>query len=374
MAQDLYERLGVSRSATKDEIKQAYRKLARQYHPDVNKDPKAEELIKEINKAYEILADEEKRARYDSFGEAGVNGSAANGQGFDPAGFGDLFDAFNSMFGGAGGGRSNRGPLRGDDLRLDLPLNFVEAAFGCEKEVTFDHLEHCKTCKGSGSKAGSSPVTCRTCQGQGQVRQAARTPFGVFTQVTTCPNCQGQGQMIQDPCATCNGRGLQVTSRTTRVTIPPGVDEGNRLRVSDEGNAGLRGGPVGDLYIDLTIQPHPVFKRSGMDISSEVPVSYLQAILGAKIRVPVLELEPTEYELEVPAGIQPGTVLTLQSRGIPRINNLTRRGVHHLTIKVEIPTKVSSEERDLLEKLARIRQEKTAKKDAGFLSGLFGKD
>ncbi|WP_218082350.1 molecular chaperone DnaJ [Anthocerotibacter panamensis] len=374
MARDYYELLGVDRGASKDEVKQAYRKLARKYHPDVNKDDGAEELFKEINLAYEVLSDDDKRARYDRFGEAGVSGAAGGGVGgFDAQGFGDIFEAFGSIFGGGGGGRSSRGPVRGDDLRLDLSLSFMEAAFGCEKEVTFDHLESCKTCKGSGAKTGTGPVTCRTCNGQGQVRQAARTPFGVFTQVTTCPTCQGAGQTIQDPCTTCNGRGRQVVQRTTQVTIPPGVDEGNRLRVTGEGNAGLKGGSPGDLYIDLVLQSHPVFKRNGMDLSSEVTISYLQAIFGAKVMVPVLELDQKEQEVEIPPGTQPETVLTLRGKGIPRLNNLTRRGDHYLTIKVAIPTKLSGEERELLEKLVKIRSEKV-KKDGGFLSGLFSKE
>jgi len=263
--------------------------------------------------------------------------------------------------------------VRGDDLRLDVSLGFVEAAFGCEKEVTFDHLEVCKTCRGSGSKVGSSPVTCRTCSGQGQVRQATRTPFGTFAQVVTCTTCGGSGQTIQDPCATCNGRGRQVAQRTTKVTIPPGVDEGNRLRITGEGNAGLRGGPAGDLYIDLVIENHPVFRRNGMDIASEVTVSYLQAIFGAKVRIPVLEEAEGEQEVEIQPGTQPEAVLTLRGKGIPRLNNLTRRGDHYLTIKIAIPTKVSGEERELLEKLVKLRNEKV-KKDGGFLSGLFSKE
>jgi len=370
MARDFYELLEVNRNASKDEIKQSYRKLARKYHPDVNKDPGAEEHFKEINQAYEVLSDEEKRASYDRFGEAGVPGAA--GGGYDAAGFGDIFEAFGSIFGGAQG-RANRGPARGDDLRLDLSLTFEEAAFGCEKEVKFEHLEACKTCKGSGAKSGSGPVTCRTCNGQGQVRQAARTPFGVFTQVATCPTCNGAGQTIQDPCTTCNGRRRQVVQRTTKVTIPPGVDEGNRLRVNGEGNAGTLGGPAGDLYVDLILENHPVFQRTGMDIASEVSISYLQAIFGSRVRIPVLDTTETEQEVEIPPGTQPETVITLRGKGIPRLNNLTRRGDHYLTVKVSIPTKLVGEERELLEKLAKLRNEKI-KKDGSFLSSLFNKE
>ncbi|WP_287130339.1 molecular chaperone DnaJ [Candidatus Cyanaurora vandensis] len=370
MARDYYDLLAVNRNASQEEIKQSYRKQARKYHPDVNKDPGAEELFKEINQAYEVLSDEEKRARYDRYGEAGVTGAGGGAAGYETVG--DIFEAFGSIFGGAQG-RSNRGPVRGDDLRLDLSLSFVESAFGCEKEVQFDHLESCKTCKGSGAKPGSGPITCRTCNGQGQVRQAARTPFGVFTQVAACPTCGGTGQTIQDPCTTCNGRGRQVVQRTTKVSIPPGVDEGNRLRVSGEGNAGLRGGPAGDLYVDLAIEEHPIFQRNGMDISSEVSVSYLQAIFGARVTVPILEATDSEQEVDIPAGTQPGTIITLRGKGVPRLNNLARRGDHYLTVKVAIPTKLSGEERDLLEKLAKLRSEKV-KKDGGFLSGLFSKD
>ncbi|MEB3352684.1 MAG: molecular chaperone DnaJ, partial [Cyanobacteriota bacterium] len=342
---DYYELLGVGRDVDADTLKRAYRRLARQYHPDVNKDPGAEDKFKEIGRAYEVLSDPQTRARYDQFGEAGLGGGGMPDMG-DMGGFADLFETFFSGFGGGMGGAAagprRRGPRQGDDLRLDLNISFQEAIFGLEKEVQVRHLETCGTCQGSGAKPGSGPVSCSTCGGAGQVRRATRTPFGSFTQVAPCPSCEGSGQVIADPCGACGGQGLQQVRKKLRINIPAGVDTGTRLRVAGEGNAGQRGGPEGDLYVFLSVQPHPQLRRDGTTIHSEVTLNYLQAILGDTIEVDTVD---GQTQLEIPAGTQPGAVLTLQGKGVPKLGNPVARGNHQFTVKVQLPTKVSGEER-----------------------------
>ncbi|WP_017293846.1 molecular chaperone DnaJ [Geminocystis herdmanii] len=377
MSGDYYEILGVSRSATKEELKSAYRKMARKYHPDVNKDAGAEERFKEINRAYEVLSEPETKARYDRFGEAGVGGASSGGVGFDPNDMGGFADIFETFFGGGFGGSSTgtatrrRGPTRGDDLRLDLRLKFREAVFGGEKEIKIPHLETCQTCKGSGAKAGSSPKTCGTCGGTGQVKRATRTPFGSFAQVSTCPTCNGEGQIIEEKCDSCGGQGRKQVNKKLKITIPAGVDNGTRLRVSGEGDAGSRGGPSGDLYVYLAVENDTHFKRDGINILSEITISYLQAILGCRLQVPTID---GDYELTIPAGLQPNTVMTLEDKGVPKLGNSVSRGNHLLTIKVDIPTKINSEERELLEKLAQIKGEHTSKKGfEGFFESIFHK-
>jgi molecular chaperone DnaJ len=375
MATDYYEILGVSRSADKDEIKRAYRRLARKYHPDVNKEEGAEERFKEINRAYEVLSEPEVRARYDRFGEQGVSGAAAGGAGFGD--FGDSFaDIFESVFGGGFGGfggatqaRTRRsGPTRGDDLRLDLKLEFREAIFGGEKEIRISHLETCKTCGGTGAKPGTRPSTCSTCGGSGQVRRATRTPFGSFTQVSVCPTCNGTGQMIESKCQDCSGAGNKQETKKLKINIPAGVDNGTRLRVSGEGDAGKQGGPSGDLYVYLFVNEDSLFHREGINILSEVKINYLQAILGDQIEVETVD---GTKELTIPAGTQPNTVLTMEGKGVPRLGNPVSRGDHLITVSIEIPTKVSGKEREHLEELAKLKGARIGKggKD-GFL-GLF---
>jgi len=373
MARDYYEILGVSRDTDKEEIKRAYRRLARKYHPDVNKEDGAEERFKEINRAYEVLSEPETRARYDRFGEAGV-GSAA-GAGFqdfgDASGFADIFESFFSGFSGGMGstGRRRGGPARGDDLRLDLKLDFREAVFGGEKEIRISHLETCATCSGSGAKPGTRARTCSTCTGSGQVRRATRTPFGSFTQVSVCPTCNGSGQVIEEKCEVCSGNGQKQETKKLKITIPAGVDNGTRLRVSSEGDAGQRGGPPGDLYVYLFINEDPEFQRDGINILSEIKISYLQAILGCRLEVNTVD-GPTE--LLIPPGTQPSTVLTLENRGVPRLGNPVSRGDHLITILIDIPNRITTEERELLEKLAKIKGDRTGKGGLeGFLGGLF---
>jgi len=372
---DYYQLLEVNRDADADTLKRAYRRLARQYHPDVNKEPGAEDKFKEIGRAYEVLSDPQTRARYDQFGEAGLGGGGMPDMG-DMGGFADLFETFFSGFGGGmgGGGAAGprrRGPRQGDDLRLDLNISFQEAIFGQEQEVQIRHLETCGTCQGSGAKAGSGPVSCSTCGGVGQVRRATRTPLGSFTQVASCPSCDGSGQVIADPCSACGGQGLQQVRKKLRINIPAGVDTGTRLRVAGEGNAGQRGGPPGDLYVFLTVQPHPQLRRDGTTIHSEVTLSYLQAILGDTIEVDTVD---GHIQLQIPAGTQPGAVLTLQGKGVPRLGNPVARGNHQFTVKVQVPTKLSGEERELLEQLAGHHTTKGHKHHhkSGLFGGLFG--
>ncbi|MCP9784859.1 molecular chaperone DnaJ [Cyanobium sp. N5-Cardenillas] len=372
---DYYDLLGVSRDVDADSLKKAYRRLARQYHPDVNKDPAAEDRFKEIGRAYEVLSDPQARARYDQFGEAGLGGGGGMPDMGDMGGFADLFETFFSGFGGAGGpaagGARRRGPRQGDDLRLDLTISFSEAVFGTEKDVQIRHLETCTTCSGSGAKAGSGPTTCGTCGGAGQVRRATRTPFGNFTQVAPCPTCEGTGQVIADPCSACGGQGLQQVRKKLRINIPAGVDSGTRLRVGQEGNAGQRGGPAGDLYVFLTVQAHPHLRRDGVTIHSEVSLNYLQAILGDTIEVETVD---GQEPLEIPPGTQPGAVITLQGKGIPRLGNPVARGNHQFTIKVQLPTKLNGEERQLLEQLAGHHTSKGQRHHhkSGLFGGLFG--
>ncbi|NMF84830.1 molecular chaperone DnaJ [Nodosilinea sp. P-1105] len=372
MARDYYDLLGISRNADQDEIKRAYRRLARKYHPDVNKEPGAEDTFKEINRAYEVLSEPEIRARYDRFGEAGVGGAAAAGyQDFgDMGGFADIFESFFSGFsGGMGQGGRRRGPTRGDDLRLDLKLDFKDAIFGGEKEIKISHLETCGTCSGSGAKPGTRPTTCGTCGGTGQVRRATRTPFGSFTQVSACPTCGGTGEVIEDRCDVCGGSGQTQETKKLKITVPAGVDNGTRLRVSGEGDAGQRGGPAGDLYVYLFVSEDATFKRDGINILSELKISYLQAILGCKLTINTVD---GPVEMDVPAGTQPGTVLTLDNRGVPKLGNPVSRGDHLITVRVEIPTRMKPEERELVEKLAEVRGEQVNRGGIeGFLGGLF---
>ncbi len=374
---DFYELLGVSRDADADTLKRAYRQQARKYHPDINKEAGAEEKFKEIGKAYEVLSDSQKRSRYDQFGEAGLGGAAGMPDMGDMGGFGDLFETFFSGFGGAGaagGARSQRrGPQQGDDLRYDLNIDFDKAVFGQEKEITIPHLESCDVCRGGGAKKGSGPTTCSTCSGAGQVRRATRTPFGSFTQVAECPNCGGSGQVIKDPCNSCGGKGVKQVRKKLRINIPAGVDTGTRLRVSGEGNAGLKGAPSGDLYVFLNVKTHPNLKRDGLTILSEVKVSYLQAILGDTIEIETVD-GPTK--LDIPEGTQPNAILILENKGIPKLGNPVARGNHQVSVKIKLPTRLSDDERQLLNKLAihySARGPQYHYHKSGLFGNLFGK-
>ena len=372
MAGDYYDILGVSRDASKEDLKRAYRRLARKYHPDVNKETGAEERFKEINRAYEVLSEPEMRARYDRFGEPGVSNSVG-GPGFqdfgDMGGFADIFETIFSGFGGMGSQTTSRrrsGPIRGDDLRLDLKLDFREAIFGGEKEIRIPHLEICQVCSGTGAKPGTGASSCSTCNGSGQVRRATRTPFGSFAQVSVCPSCNGEGQVIEEKCSNCGGAGRKQETKKLKITIPPGVDNGTRLRVSREGDAGIKGGTEGDLYVYLFVEADREFTRDGINIHSQITVSYLQAILGCRLKVNSVD---GKEELTIPAGLQPNTVLTLENKGVPKLGNAVSRGDHLITVKVEIPTRLDAQERELLEQLAKIKGDNTDK--GGLFGGLF---
>ncbi len=370
MARDYYEILGVSRDADKEEIKRSYRRLARKYHPDVNKEAGAEEHFKEINRAYEVLSEPETRDRYNRYGEAGLNGAGMGDMG-DIGNFADIFETFFGNFAGGMGSQTRRrsGPVRGDDLRLDLKLEFREAVFGGEKEIRIGHQETCEVCSGTGAKPGTRPTTCSTCSGSGQVRRATRTPFGSFTQVSVCPTCNGSGQVIEEKCDPCGGKGQKQVTKKLKISIPPGVDNGTRLRVAGEGDAGQRNGPAGDLYVYLFVNEDAEFQRDGLNIRSEIKISYLQAILGCRLEVPTVD---GQVELTIPPGTQPNTVLTMENRGVPMLGNPVKRGNHLITVGIEIPNRLTAEERELLEKLAKIKGDRAGKGGLeGFLGGFF---
>lgn len=347
---DYYEVLGVVRTATLDDIKKAYRRMAVKYHPDKNPgDGKAEEMFKEAAEAYGVLSDEEKRARYDRFGHAGTSGMG----GFDPNQFADFGDILGDLFGfgdffGTGRRRSTR-PARGNDLRYDLELEFMDAVFGKEVSLDVPRVVTCATCSGSGAKAGTLPVTCTGCAGRGQVRYSQ----GFFAVSRTCSQCGGAGKVIKDPCAGCNGQGRVREEKTISVKIPPGVDEGSRLRVGGEGESGFNGGPAGDLYVFISVKEHTRFNRRDYDIHSQQEVSFTQAALGAEVQTDTVE--GTE-SLKVPAGTQPNQVFRLRGKGVQFLQG-AGRGDHYVHVIVRIPTTLSDDQRELLERLSAMEGE-----------------
>lgn len=355
---DFYDLLGVSRDASEADIKSAFRKKARKLHPDVNDAPDAKEKFQEVARAYEVLSDSQQRARYDQFGEAGVGSSAAS-SGFSDFGqdFGSLSDIFETFFGGqgggSGGGRSRRraGPQPGDDLRLDVDVSFDKAVSGAEQKIRFSHLETCETCSGSGVKPGSKPRTCSACDGSGSVTQVVRTPLGMFQQTGTCGTCRGSGEVVDEYCGSCGGRGRNQVTKQLMITVPPGVDTGSRLRIRNEGDAGAKGGPPGDLYVMLRVKDSPDFTRDGINLYSKVRVSYLDAILGRS--VPVKTVDGTNM-INIASGTQPGAVVRIDGKGIPKLGNSSIRGDHFVTVEVKIPNRLSSEERRLIEELDEI--------------------
>lgn len=342
---DYYEVLGLSKGATDDDIKRAYRSLAKKYHPDLNpNDAEAEAKFKEANEAYEILSDAEKRSRYDRFGHAGVDPQAGGyGQGF--GGFGDIFEDIFDIFGG-GFSRSGRraGPTRGADLRYDLRLEFKEAVFGVEKEIQVRRMENCETCSGTGAKPGTGKETCSTCDGRGEVRYAQQTPFGQFVRTTTCDTCNGTGEIIKDKCNTCDGAGKQIKVRKIKVKVPGGVDNGSIISMRDEGEAGSYGGPNGDLYIYINVAEDPVFKRRGNNVYLTVPISFPEAALGAEIEIPTLE-GITKYT--IPEGTQTGTEFRLKGIGVPVVRG-HGRGDLFVTVEVQVPTKLTDKQKEIL--------------------------
>ncbi|KAG4972645.1 hypothetical protein JHK85_039066 [Glycine max] len=356
---DYYSTLGIPKSATGKEIKAAYRRLARQYHPDVNKEPGATEKFKEISAAYEVLSDDKKRALYDQYGEAGVKSAVGGGSSAYTTNPFDLFETFfGPSMGGFGGmdptgfGTRRRSTVtKGEDIRYDFSLEFSEAIFGTEKEFELSHLETCEVCTGTGAKIGSKMRVCSTCGGRGQVMRTEQTPFGLFSQVSVCPNCGGDGEVISEYCRKCNGEGRIRVNKNIKVKVPPGVSSGSILRVTGEGDAGPRGGPPGDLYVYLDVQVIPGIQRDDINLVSIISISYLDAILGAVVKVKTVE---GISELQVPAGTQPGDVLVLARKGVPKLNKPSIRGDHLFTVKVTIPKRISTKERELLEELASL--------------------
>lgn len=352
MPKDYYEVLGINRNASKDEVKTAFRKLARQFHPDVNKDPSAEDRFKEINEAHDVLSDEQKRARYDRFGHAGVSGvpGAAGGAGF--TGFEDIFEDFFSSFVGRQGGSGRRGPRRGGDIRVDVVVEFTEAAFGVEKEVEFQRLEVCDVCNGNGAKEGSRPVSCPDCGGSGEVRQVRQTFVGSVVRVASCPRCGGKGTIIDNPCTTCDGSGRRRRRTKITVPVPAGVSDGLRIQMRGEGERGEQGAPAGDLYIVIQVKEHEYFKRRESDVILDLSVNVAQAALGDKIRVPTLD---GEIEMNIPPGTQTGKVFRLRGKGVPRLRSdgsSSGRGDQLVYITVEVPSKLTDRQRKLFEELA----------------------
>ena len=362
MARDYYDILGVSKNASQDEIKKAFRKKARQYHPDVNKDnPKeAEAKFKEANEAYEVLSDETKKAQYDQFGHAAFDGTGGAGGGFGGfggfgqggfggEGFGDIFDMFFGG-GGAGGSARRRGPERGSDLRYNLSISFEEAAFGKTVELHIPRTEKCSSCNGTGAAAGTHPETCPDCHGTGQVQFTQNTPFGRMQSARTCSRCHGSGKVIEKPCSKCRGSGEILVKRKIDIKIPAGVDNGSRLRVSNEGEPGILGGPKGDLYVYIYVRPHKEFERNGNDVISRVTISFAQAALGATVQVNTLD---GKVELKIPEGTQTGTAFRLKGKGIPYLRNPKQRGDQHVVVTVQTPKKLTETQRELLLRFAK---------------------
>ncbi|WP_298706792.1 molecular chaperone DnaJ [uncultured Veillonella sp.] len=383
MAKDYYDVLGVNKNASQDEIKKAFRKKARQYHPDVNRDnPKeAEAKFKEANEAYEVLSNETKRAQYDQYGHdaftqgggAGAGGFGGYGSqgGFDfsgfggqGGGFGDIFDMF---FGG--GGSNPRGPQKGDDLRKDVEISFKDAAFGKTIKVTINRHDECDHCHGTGGEPGSKVETCPRCHGSGQETVVQNTPFGQMRSARTCSACHGSGKKIEKECRKCHGSGQTVINRELEVKIPAGVDNGSRLRVSNEGEPGVNGGPKGDLYVYIYVRPSNEFERQGNEVISKVDITFAQAALGTTIMVNTID---GKVDLKIPAGIQSGTILRIKGKGIPYLRNPKQRGDQHVRINVVTPKKLTDKQRELLIEFAKEGKEDTSKFDEkkGFLKDL----
>lgn len=351
---DYYEVLGVSKTASADELKKAYRKLAKQNHPDLNpNDKEAEARFKEANEAYEVLSDPDKRARYDQYGHAGVDpnfgaGGFGGGFGFDDIDIGDIFGSF--FGGGFGGGRSRsqNAPQRGESLRAALNISFEEAAFGCEKEISITRMEVCPDCQGSGAEKGSTVETCDNCRGTGTVKTVHRTPLGAMSSSSPCPKCGGKGKIIKTPCKSCNGSGKKRATRKIKVNVPAGIDHGQTISLRGEGNAGSNGGPSGDLLININVRPHSILTRDGTNVLCEVPITYAQATLGAEIEVPTLD---GKVKYSIPEGTQTGTVFRLRGKGITALHSKAR-GDQFVRVNIEVPKNLNQKQKDLLKSFA----------------------
>jgi molecular chaperone DnaJ len=354
---DYYETLGVPREATDADIKRAFRRLAQEWHPDVNREAGADERFKEINEAYQVLSDPQRRQQYDLFGSAGMGGPGFEG-GFAPgAGFGAFGDLFDAFFGGAAAGGARRSRVAvGADLRYDLEITFAEAITGTEREIEFPVLDRCTTCGGSGAKAGSRPAMCSQCSGRGEIRHVRQTMLGQMVNVVTCPRCRGEGQVVEDPCPACAGDGRARRTKRLRVAIPPGIDDGHQIRLSAEGEAGPRSGPAGSLFVAIHVAQHPDLRREGTELYHDLELSIAQAALGTTVTVPTVE---GEEEVEVRPGTQPGAEIRLRGRGAPHLRRAGARGDLHVLVRVKVPTRLSREQREALEAYATASGERT---------------
>lgn len=368
---EFYDRLGVSKDASQDEIKKAYRKMSKKYHPDINKEPGAEEKYKEVQEAYETLGDEQKRAAYDQYGAAGANGGFGGGTGgFDGfnggAGFGGFEDIFSSFFGGGGATRNPNAPRQGDDLQYRVDLTFEEAVFGVEKEVSYNREATCETCSGTGAKPGTSPVTCSRCQGQGVINVDTQTPLGMMRRQVTCDVCHGTGKEIKDPCPTCHGSGHEKKRHKVSVKIPAGVETGQQIRLQGQGEAGFNGGPYGDLFVIIKVLPSKEFERDGSTIYYSMNISFVQAALGDTVEVPTVH---GKVELTIPAGTQTGKTFRLRGKGAPKLRG-GGQGDQHVTVNIVTPTKLNPAQVAALKDFAKAGGDKpvTLKK-----KGLFDK-
>ncbi len=363
---DYYEVLGLSKGASDEEIKKAFRKLAKKYHPDLNPgDKEAEKNFKEVNEAYSILSDPDKKSKYDAYGHAGVDPSygAGQGGGFGGAGgfggFDDLGDIFSSFFGGGFGGSSSRSsvnntPQKGQNRQSSVSISFEEAAFGCKKEISFTRIEKCSECSGTGAQKGTSAETCSTCRGSGSVTTQQRTPFGVFRSQAACSTCRGKGKIIKTPCSECSGSGTVRKNKKLSVNIPAGIDDEQSIVLSGQGDAGRNGGPNGDAYVTVNVKSHKIFERDGMNIYCDVPITFTEATLGATISVPTLE---GDYEYQIPEGTQSGKVFTLKNKGITQVHS-SKRGDLQFRVIVEVPKNLNSKQKELLLEFSKTCGEK----------------
>lgn len=360
--QDYYEVLGLSKGASDDEIKKAYRRLAKQYHPDMNPGDKvAEGKFKEVNEAYDVLSDPDKKAKYDQYGHAAFDPSSGfgGGSGFGFDGF-DISDIFSSFFGGGSSSRRANGPMRGEDVRLRIALSFEEAVFGCKKEISYQRVQKCPDCSGSGAAPGTSAKTCPDCSGRGQVRVQQRTPFGMMQSTKNCDKCRGSGKIIETPCKNCKGSGFVKATKKLEVSIPAGIDDGQGIALRGEGCDGRNGGSSGDLTITVSVRPHAFFERDGYDIYCDVPVTFVDMTLGAKIKVPTIDGEET---LEIPEGTQTGTTFTLKGKGVQVVNS-SRRGNMYITAVIETPKGLDRKQKDQLRAFGEsLRSSNHSKKD-----------
>ncbi len=366
---DYYEVLGVDRSASEDQIKKAYRQQAKKYHPDLNPgDKTAEEKFKEVNEAYEVLSDSEKKAKYDQFGHAGVDpnfGAGGYGGGSYNVDFGDLGDIFSSFFGDGARTRNPNAPRRGEDAGATVVISFEEAAFGCKKNINVTRIEKCDTCGGSGAQAGSQPKTCPSCHGTGQINVSQRTPFGVMQSQRVCDQCRGTGKIIEKPCRSCGGKGKVRRTRSEDIKIPAGIDDGQTFVLRGGGHAGDNGGPAGDLRITVSVRPHPIFERRGFDVWCDFPITFTQAALGDELTVPTLD---GNVKYNIPEGTQPGDIFKLRGKGITRINSSVR-GDQYVRIVLEVPRNLNSKQKSALKEFGATLSDENYKKRKSF----FGK-